>query len=288
MRSIPVISVKGGTGKSTVCARTALALRDLGLKLGLLDIDLTGATLPSALGMAEPFPHVGLDTERQKMFPIKYDGLEVFSLAFRFGKAALMWKGGEQKIKAFGQEFDFTGTGRYQLVSQMLSNVEFSPLDYLLIDCPPTTGDEALSLWEHLKEVWGLLLVCQPTNLSLQDIERALNMIEVKHLPLLGMVGSMMETICPSCGQHFSPFLDGGVDLPAFCRQRGIPFIASIPFVPDAQILNGVFNRLAQDIHGCAGLSPLKPVEIWQRSFKDKLVEATTKGIVRAVFSRGV
>ncbi|GAI81916.1 unnamed protein product, partial [marine sediment metagenome] len=89
--------------------------------MGYLDCDLSGANLPSALSIPEPFPYVGLDTAREKMLPVKINGYEIFSLAFRFGKAALMWEGGEQKVMAFGKEFTLTGSGRYELVRQMLA-----------------------------------------------------------------------------------------------------------------------------------------------------------------------
>lgn len=276
MKSLPIVSVKGGTGKSTVCAHLGLSIRDIGFKVGFLDIDVTGSNLPTALGIPEPFPHVGLDTSREKMLPVKLNGYEIFSLAFRFGKAALMWKGGEQRIRAFGKDYDLRGTGRYQLVRQMLHNVEFGELDYLLIDCPPTTGDEVLSLLEHLKDIWGVILVCQPTNMAVQDIERALNMVEVKKLPVIGMVGNMVEVICPRCEQHFSPYLDGGVDLEGFCRRRGIPYLESIPFSPPST----TFDNLAQKVIDA------ELVKIWKRTFKQRLGDAVVKGAVKGIFGK--
>lgn len=277
---IPVASLKGGVGKSVVTSHLGLALQDQGLKVGFLDIDLTGATLPSALEIPEPFPYVGLDTGQEKMFPVKINGYEVFSLAFRFGKAALLWKGGEDKVQAFGKEFDLHGTGRFDLVKQMLANVCFSNPDYLLIDCPPTAGDETLALWEHMKDIWGLILVCQPTNLSVVDIERAINMVEVKRLPLLGMVGNMVFTVCPQCKHTFSPFLDGGIDLEGFCQRRGIPYLASIPLTPDKGLLKATFNDLADAVKRA------QPVEIWHKSLEEKVIEGATKGIIKGIFSK--
>ena len=278
MRIIAVCALKGGTGKSTVCAHLGLALRDKGFRIGFQDVDLSGANLPSALGIPEPFPQPELDTRREKMLAEKVNGYEIFSLAFRFGKAALMWRGGEEKIEAFGREFDMRGTGRYQLVKQMLANVEFGELDYLLLDLPPSTGDEMLSLWDHLKNPWGLLLVCQPTNLAVQDIERTLNMIEVKRLPLLGMAGNMVYAIAPKSGERFCPFLDAGIDLKAFCRRKGIPYLASIPFTPDGNVLGGIFSELADTI------LKAEPVKIWQGDFKERLAEGVVKGIVKGMF----
>ena len=277
MKAVPVLSVKGGVGKSTICAHLGLTLRDKSYRVGFLDCDVTGANLPSALGIPEPFPHVGIDTERQKMLAVNADGYQIFSLAFRFGRAALMWTGGEQRIEAFGQEFELNGTGRYELIRQMLQNVEFSELDYLLVDCPPGTGDEVLSLLEYLKDIWGVILVCQPTALAVQDIERALNMVEVKKLPVIGMVGNMVEVVCPDCGRHFSPYLDGGVDLEGFCGERRIPYLESVPFSPNGLIFDSLAKKVIET----------EPVKIWKKTFKQKLQEAAVDGTIKAIFGKG-
>ncbi|MBA7685060.1 Iron-sulfur cluster carrier protein [subsurface metagenome] len=278
MKTIAVLSLKGGTGKSTVCANLGLALRDKGYKVGFGDYDLSGANLPSALNIPEPFPYVGLDTAKEKILPVKINGYEIFSLCFRFGKAALLWEGGTQKIKAFNQQFEMRGTGRYALVKQMLTNVEFGELDYLLYDLPPQTGDEVLSLFENIKNLWGAILVCQPTDLAVQDIERTLNMIEVKKIPLLGMVGNMVGCICPHCHNSFSAFLDAGIDLEGFCRKRGIPYLCSIPLTQNKDIIDGIFRELADRV------TRLEPVRIWERSFKQRLEAATAKGIIKGLF----
>jgi len=278
MKTIAVLSLKGGTGKSTICANLGLALKGKEYRVGFGDYDLSGANLPLALGIPEPFPHVSLDTAREKMLAVKVNGYEVFSLAFRFGKAALLWEGGSQKIRAFGQEFEMRGTGRYQLVKQMLTNVEFSALDYLLLDLPPSSGDETLSLFEHIKDLWGAILVCQPTNLAVEDILRTLNMVEVKKIPLLGMVGNMTEATCPNCHCSFSPFLDAGIDLAGFCHSRGIPYLASIPLTPEKELIDGKFQSLAEKVIAA------EPIKIWQKSFKTRLEAATARGIVKGLF----
>ena len=278
MRKIPILSLKGGVGKSVVCAHLGLALKGKGLRVGYLDCDLSGANLPSALSIPEPFPYVGLDTAREKMLPVEINGYEIFSLAFRFGKAALMWQGGEQRVIAFGKEFILTGTGRYELVRQMLTNVEFGDLDYLLLDLPPQSGDEVLSLFEHLEDIFGAILVCQPTNLAVQDIERTLNMVEVKKIPLLGLVGNMTYAIAPQSREEFCPFLDAGIDLEAFCKGRGIPYLVSIPLTPLPELIDGIFDSLADKV------ARLEPVRIWQKSFKAQLEDNIMRGIVRGLF----
>lgn len=278
MKSIAIFSIKGGTGKSTITAGLGTALRDNGFRIGFADFDYYGSNLPTALGIPEPFPYVGLDTARQKMLAVKINGYEIFSLAFRFGKAALIWEGGEQKVTVFGKEFILHGTGTYELVKQMLSNVDFSQRDYLLLDLPPSSGDITLSLFENIKDLWGVILVCQPTNLAIQDIERTLNMMEVKRLPLLGMVGNMVYAIAPKSKEEFCPFLDAGIDLEGFCRQRGIPYLTSIPLTPDKEVIDSIFRDLAE------GVIKLEPVRIWEKGFKQRLEEATLKGIVKGLF----
>ena len=280
MKKISIWATKGGTGKSTVCANLGLALKNKALRIGFLDVDCTGSNLPTALGILEPFPYVGLDTTREKMIAVEVNGYEIFSLSFRFGtKAALMWQGSEQKIKVFGQEFEMRGTGTYQLVKQMLTNVEFSnDLDYLLYDLPPTSGDITLSLFENISDIFGVVLVCQPTNLAVQDIERTLNMIEVKKIPLLGLVGNMVYAIAPRSGEEFCPFLDAGIDLEGFCQKRGIPYLVSIPLTPIKELISEIFDSLADKVIN------LEPVRIWERSFKHKLEVATAKGIIKGLF----
>lgn len=307
MYKIAVMSVKGGVGKSTVTARLGEGLKSRGYKIGFLDIDLSGANLPMALGMTEPLPRVHVDMATEKMLAVKHDGYEIFSLAFRFGTAALLWSGeveyniDNEAIAAITEithcDADIAllvmknlhdlnykrmlkGTGRYNLVKQMLENVQFGELDYLLVDNPPSTGEEVLSLYENMPDIYGCILVSQPTNLAVEDMERALNMIENKRLPLIGMVGNMVNAICPHCGQEFYPFSSPGVELETFCRAKGVPYLVSIPMTPDRSVLQDRFAKLTDAV-----LSQ-KPVRIWEKSFKEKLENAVVQGAMKAVLKR--
>ncbi|MDD5510443.1 MAG: P-loop NTPase [Dehalococcoidales bacterium] len=275
-KKILLLAVKGGTGKSTTTVGLGKALGSKGFHIGFLDIDLSGANLPMALGMQEPLPHVPVDMIKEKMLAVKYDGFEIFSLAFRFGTAALLWGGGNRIVKAFGQEFKLDGTGRYNLVKQMIQNVEFGDLDYLLIDNPPSSGDEVLSLYDNMPDIYGCILVSQPTNLAVEDMERALDMIENKRLPLIGMVGNMVNAICPHCHQEFYPFSAPGVELEDFCRAKGVPYLISIPMTTDKTMLECRFGELAGIV-----LSQ-KPVLIWERSFKERFENAVIQGAMKA------
>lgn len=280
MRKVLICAVKGGTGKSTTTAGLGKALLARGLRVGFMDLDISGANLPAALGIPEPFPYPRVDVELGKMYPIEYDGYQVFSLAFRFGSAAVLWHGADQTVTAFGQEFELRGTGRYRLVEQMLNNVQFSELDYQLYDLPPSTGEEVLSLFENVPDIWGCILVSQPTNLAVEDMERALDMIDNRHLPLIGMVGNMTEAVCPHCGKGYYPFSSPGVDLRAFCRSKTIPYLLSIPLTPDRAVLAQRFAQLAEIV------TTVRPVNIWEKTFKERLESAIVDGMVKGVFRR--
>jgi ATP-binding protein involved in chromosome partitioning len=271
------MSPKGGVGKSTVAAGLGKALSNRDFKVGFMDVDISGSNLPAALGMKEPFPHPEVDLVREKMFPIKFNGFEVFSLAFRFGTAAVLWRDGDQTVQAMGQAYKIKGSGRYELVKQMVQNVEFGPLDYQIFDLPPNTAGEVLSLFEHLPDIHGCILVSQPTNLSVEDIERALDMIRVKKLPLLGLVGNMMDSVCPCCGSSYYPFNSPGVDLKNFCADKQIPMLVSIPLSPDKNLLEARFNELADKV------ITAKPLKIWEKSFKNRLESALINGTVKGL-----
>ena len=277
MLKILCMSTKGGVGKSTVSAGLGKALSRKGFKVGFFDCDISGSNLPAALGMKEPFPHPEVDLPREKMYPVKYNGFEIFSLAFRFGTAAVMWKDADQIVQAFGQTRQLKGSGRSELVRQMVENVEFGPLDYQIFDLPPSSGGEVLSLFEHLKDIYGCILVSQPTNLSVEDIVRALDMIKSKKIPLLGLVSNMTTAVCPCCGNDYYPFSSPAVDLRKFSEGRKIPLLVTIPLTPDAELLDARFDELAGKV-----LSS-KPLRIWERKFKDRLEAALMDGAVKGV-----
>jgi ATP-binding protein involved in chromosome partitioning len=238
VRSIGVWSVKGGVGKTTVCAGLALALRDRGLRVGVLDLDVCGSNIPTALGLDERRAEV--DTARQVLLPVREKGLEVFSVSMVLGKGALLWAG--------GGDAGLPGTGRYDLVAQILRDVAFSPdLDYLLMDIPPGSGDEALSLWDNLPDLWGILVVCQPTALALEDLRRTLEAVEAKRLPLLGAVVNMAYAPCPRCGERVVPWRDAA-DAEGFCRAAGVPLLGSLPMAQGRDALAPHFAALAEAV----------------------------------------
>ena len=264
MRVIATLALKGGTGKTTVVANLGFALRDKRYKVGLLDIDITSSTLPRALGLKTP-PRVETDPKRSKLLPSKVMGLEVFSLSSHFGTGAVLWEDGEMGTNIDGEFVPFKGTGRKELVKQMLRDVSFSAdNDYLLLDLPPSSGGEVLSLWENLPEFYGAILVCQPTSMSMEGMERTLDMIKTKKLPVIGLVSNMAGVVCPECHHEFSPFLNT-VDLKEFCARTKIPFLISIPLTNDQEKLKNCFRELATIVERTT------PVKLWELSVFEKL-----------------
>ncbi len=268
-KKLAIFALKGGTGKTTVTGSLGLALKRLGYKVGFMDQDITGPKLPGFLGMSKPYPHPEVNVATSKMYPIRHDGYEIFSLAFRFDDGAIMWHGGEEQ--------GMKGTGISALVKQMLAHVAFSEdRDFILYDLPPSSSDPALSFFETLKDLWGVILVCQPTKQSVDDIVRSLDLIEQKRIPLLGMVGNMVCTVCPHCGQQFTPFVDGGIDLQAFCASRGVPYLASIPLTPSGVLLAISFRGLAEKVISA------RPVKLWDRPLASRIQTGIMTGVVKS------
>lgn len=280
MKAIGIASLKGGTGKTTVCAYLGLALRDMGYRVGFLDIDVSGANLPQALGLKEA-PPLGRDTRAERIVPARVEGYEIFSLASHFGKGAVLWRGGEENIEFQGETIELRGTGRYELVRQMIQRTAFSPdLDYLLVDLPPSTGDEVISLWEHIQNLWGVVLVCQPAALAFEDMERTLNMLEARRLPLLGLVGNMSGVRCPKCGETFSPFLDSNPHIGRFCRDRGVPLLGTMPFTPNREQLRGFARGIASRMLEAELMRP------WELPLTDRVGRTVMHGMIKGAVRR--
>ncbi|MBW8884218.1 MAG: Mrp/NBP35 family ATP-binding protein [Planctomycetia bacterium] len=188
---IAVGSGKGGVGKSTIAAALALGLKRAGSKVGLLDTDVYGPSIPHLLGLESAPPPAVVDG---KVPPVLFDGMPVMSMGFLLppGKA-VVWR----------------GPMLHSYVTQFLRDVAWGDLDYLIIDMPPGTGDIALSLSQVLP-VTGSVIVCTPQQVALLDAERAISMFRTVNIPILGMVENMSGFICEKCGQRYDIFGSGG------------------------------------------------------------------------------
>ncbi|MEH2568988.1 Mrp/NBP35 family ATP-binding protein [Bradyrhizobium sp. AZCC 2289] len=204
---IAVASGKGGVGKSTTALNLALGLRDLGLRVGLLDADIYGPSVPRLTGIHEK-PQ--LDHNR-KMIPIPRFGLAIMSIGFLVEEdTAMIWRG-PMVMSA---------------ITQMLRDVTWGTLDVLVVDMPPGTGDAQLTLAQNVP-LKGAVIVSTPQDLSLIDARRGLAMFKKVNVPVLGIVENMSYFQCPHCGTRSDIFGHGGARHEA--ERLGVPFLGEIP-----------------------------------------------------------
>jgi ATP-binding protein involved in chromosome partitioning len=206
---IAVASGKGGVGKSTVAVNLALGLSALGLKVGLLDADIYGPSVPRLLAIREK-PR----SDGKKLMPIEKFGLKVMSIGFMVDEdKPMIWRGPMVQ----------------SAITQMLGDVEWSPLDVLVVDMPPGTGDAQLTLAQRVP-LKGAIIVSTPQDLALIDARKGLNMFRKTEVPVLGIVENMSLFICPNCGHESHIFGHGGAR--ATARDLGVDFLGEIPLVP--------------------------------------------------------
>jgi ATP-binding protein involved in chromosome partitioning len=208
---IAIGSGKGGVGKTTLAVNLAIALARMGHKVGLLDADVYGPNVPLMLGTSVAPSVVGED----RILPPERYGLKVISVGFLSpGDKPLVWR----------------GPMLHSVIKQFLSQVEWGVLDYLIIDLPPGTGDVVISLVQTVP-VTGAVVVTTPSDVSLQDARKAIEMFRQVKVDLLGIVENMSYFICPHCGHEIDVFSKGGGERTA--TQFGIPFLGNIELDPD-------------------------------------------------------
>ncbi|MDB5608490.1 MAG: Scaffold protein for 4Fe4S cluster assembly ApbC MRPlike [Bradyrhizobium sp.] len=204
---IAVASGKGGVGKSTTALNLALGLRDLGLRVGLLDADIYGPSVPRLTGIREK-PKLNDD---KKMIPIQRFGLAIMSIGFLVEEeTAMIWRG-PMVMSA---------------ITQMLRDVAWGTLDVLVVDMPPGTGDAQLTLAQNVP-LKGAIIISTPQDLSLIDARRGLAMFKKVNVPVLGIVENMSYFQCPHCGTRSDIFGHGGARHEA--ERLGVPFLGEIP-----------------------------------------------------------
>jgi ATP-binding protein involved in chromosome partitioning len=204
---IAVASGKGGVGKSTTALNLALGLRDLGLRVGLLDADIYGPSVPRLTGIREK-PVLNDD---KKMIPIVRFGLAIMSIGFLVEEdTAMIWRG-PMVMSA---------------ITQMLRDVAWGTLDILVVDMPPGTGDAQLTLAQNVP-LKGAIIVSTPQDLSLIDARRGLAMFKKVNVPVLGIVENMSYFQCPHCGTQSDIFGHGGARHEA--ERLAVPFLGEIP-----------------------------------------------------------
>jgi ATP-binding protein involved in chromosome partitioning len=211
---VMVISGKGGVGKSTVASNLALALAGKGQKIGLLDIDIHGPNLPKMLGVEKE--RMQSDQEN-RIEPVRIsDNLKLVSMAFLLPQEnqAVIWRG-PLKMK---------------VIQQFLSDVHWGELDWLIVDAPPGTGDEPLSM-AQLVPATSAIVVTTPQDISILDVKKSIDFVGKLNIKLLGIIENMSGFKCPHCGKEVSLFKEGGGK--KLAQEMHIPFLGAIPIDPE-------------------------------------------------------
>ncbi len=203
---IAVGSGKGGVGKSTVAASIACGLKNAGCKVGLMDADVYGPSIPHLLGVDERPEAID-----KRLQPIVADGIRVMSMGFLVPPGeAIVWR----------------GPMLHGAITQFLRDTDWGDLDYLIIDMPPGTGDIALTL-SQLLPLTGAVVVCTPQEVALLDAVKAIAMFRKVNIPLLGMVENMSYFLCPDNGKRYDIFGSGGARRAA--EELEVPFLGEVP-----------------------------------------------------------
>jgi ATP-binding protein involved in chromosome partitioning len=206
---IAVASGKGGVGKSTVAVNLALSLAKLGLKVGLLDADIYGPSVPRLLAITEK-----PDSDGHKLQPIERHGIKTMSIGFLVKEdEAMIWRGPMVQ----------------SALTQMLGDVNWAPLDVLVLDMPPGTGDAQLTIAQRVP-LKGAVIVSTPQDIALIDAKKGIAMFKKTQVPILGVVENMSVFTCPDCGSSHAIFGHGGARETA--EKMGAPFLGEIPLVP--------------------------------------------------------
>lgn len=212
---IMVMSGKGGVGKTTVAVNLALGLALYGKNVGLLDADITGPNVPKMLRIEEEIME---PLEDRSIKPVIISigpgqGIEVVSMAFLLGRdTPAVWK----------------GPVKMQVLRQFIENVSWGELDYMIIDLPPGTGDEPISIAQMLKPD-GVVIVATPYDVALMDAEKAVDMVRAMGVPVLGIIENMSGYCCPKCGERID-FKAGGGEKAA--ERLEVPFLGRIEIDP--------------------------------------------------------
>ena len=224
---IAVASGKGGVGKSTTAINLALGLQNQGLKVGVMDADIYGPSLPRLVGInGKP------EADGRILKPIEAFGLKVMSIGFLVAEdTPMIWRG-PMVISA---------------LTQLLREVDWAPLDVLVVDMPPGTGDAQLTMAQQVP-LAGAVIVSTPQDLSLIDARKGLNMFNKVNVPILGIVENMSTFICPKCGERSDIFGHGGAQEEA--TKLGVPFLGGVPLHMDIRIKSDAGTPVVADDPG--------------------------------------
>jgi len=227
-RKILVLSGKGGVGKSTVAANLAAALALAGNRVGLLDIDIHGPSVPKMMGLdSRQIECVG-----EELLPVKVsDNLAVMSIGFLLPSREdpVMWR----------------GPRKHGMIHQFLKDVLWGDLDYLVVDSPPGTGDEPMSIAQLVGSPAGAVIVTTPQDVAIDDVRRCVTFCREISLPVIGILENMSGLACPKCGEHIDLFKRGGGA--ALAQEMRVPFLGQIPIDPEVVVAGDSGTALLRD-----------------------------------------
>jgi Mrp family chromosome partitioning ATPase len=211
---ILVLSGKGGVGKTTIAVNLAMALASHGYQTGLMDLDIHGPDVAKMLGIEGR----RLESMGMKIEPFRITGnLAVISMAFLLPESStpVIWR----------------GPMKMSVIEQFLEDVNWGDLDFLVVDLPPGTGDEALSIIQLAPNIRGAVIVTTPQEVSVLDVSKAVRFVEILEVPVLGIIENMSGMLCPHCKEPIDLFGKGGGQKAA--EELNVPFLGSIPIDPE-------------------------------------------------------
>ncbi|KAI3647913.1 hypothetical protein MP228_008134 [Amoeboaphelidium protococcarum] len=226
MKTLLILSGKGGVGKSSICGQLALALHSRGLRVGVLDVDLCGPSMPLVFGV----PDASIEQSQNGWVPAQVaDGLYLMSINFLLQDkdTAILWRGPKKTA----------------MISQFIRNVDWGHLDYLLIDTPPGTSDEHLAVLDAIRSnqdqyaLDGAILVTTPQQVAAADVRKEYNFCKTVGIPVLGVIENMSGYKCPHCSDCTDIFSSGGGQ--SLSQKYNIPLLGKIPINPQlAQMMD--------------------------------------------------
>jgi len=229
------LSMKGGVGKTTTAIGLARALQRRGHKTAILDVDVHGSALPRALHLARDPGYEPLLGGRLR--PATWDGLQLFSIGLLFREETPNLWDGSMKAGAIKQ-------------IATTSIAWDAGLEWVVVDTPPTSGDEVQSLLEHLPNIYGAVIVAQPNDLSLLGITKTLNMLRETEVAVCGLLANMAGYTCPHCGRQSNPFDREALDVERLAEEFGIAYLGAVPFAAERERVAVIDQVLEKVLEG--------------------------------------